>query len=62
MEPKFELGQKVVITGSSKKGVVIGRWEEWGGGIQYQVRYFDNDDCAHATWFFTRELEEVAAG
>ncbi len=59
MEPKFVLGQPVVITGSKKKGTVIGRWEDFGG-YQYQVRYFDNDDCAYATWFFGNELEAAA--
>lgn len=60
MEPKFELGQKVVITGNKKKGTVIGRWDELGGAWQYQVRYFDNEGCAHATWFYDRELEAAA--
>ncbi len=65
MEPKFELGQRVVITGSERdgrNGMVIGRWEELGGAMRYDVRYFDDDGCGHTMWFFALELEEVAAG
>ncbi len=60
MEPKFELGQQVVITGSKKAGMVIGRWEELGGAMRYEIRYFDDEECAHATWFYGRELTAAA--
>ena len=61
MEPKFENGQKVMITGNQKTGTVIGRWDELGGAWQYLVRYFDNEGRARSTWFYAPELEEVAA-
>ncbi len=62
MEPEFELGQTVVIPGSNRNGRngrVIGRWEELGGKMRYEVRYFDDDGCGHTMWFFALELEPV---
>ena len=58
MEPKFELGQEVVVIGNQKKGTVIAKWEELGGGLRYSVRYFDDDNRADSEWFFARELQE----
>jgi hypothetical protein len=53
------LGIEVFIKKADRKGLVIAKWETLGGDTQYQVRYFDKNDCSNAVWFYADELTEA---
>lgn len=48
---KFELRQKVAIKISGEEGEVIARSESVSHQPQYLLRYKDNANVAHETWW-----------
>lgn len=56
--PEFNLGDSVKIKSADVRGQIISLWQNLGGSMKYEVRYFDKNNRATDTWFTPAEIEK----